>query len=102
MAALGFRRENNFIDWDDDVVDIAIWKKDKNKLCDFTNEFKKNGFFYDGKGIYGLIIVPNNLDRKGEKIDIDITGKNTICIANGKPNANELLDCSNEFDKINI
>ena len=101
-TALGFRRNNDFIDWDDDV-DIAIWEKDKDKLCTIIKEFKKEGFSYAGKGIsvFG-INVPLKLHRKGEKIDIDITGMNTFCVANGKSDASELLNCLYDFDKIDI
>lgn len=78
-TALGFTRGGDFIDYDDDL-DIGIWHSDRERfthlvlpdlvLQGFTFAFSKmNDTFY-------------TLHRHGEKVDIDITGPNNMCMAN--------------------
>lgn len=79
-TALGFTRENDFISHDDDV-DIGIWDKDKEKFIRCINTLKEYGFVVaevmNNNNFYALI-------RKGEKVDVDITGLNHNCISCSK------------------
>jgi LicD family len=77
-TALGFRRDNDFIEWDDDL-DIGVWSKDVPKLKKAIKDLKEKNFVVGETRINGTFI---SLHRKGEKVDIDITGKDINCVAN--------------------
>jgi hypothetical protein len=74
-TALGFARDNDIIDWDDDI-DLAIWDKDHKKLLDCLPELKQNGFEVAEVIMGGTFIV---LLRNNEKVDIDIVGAKHKC-----------------------
>lgn len=79
-TALGFTRENDFISHDDDL-DIGIFEKDKEKFINCLDTLKEYGFsvaeIMNDNNFYALI-------RKGEKVDVDITGLNSNCISCSK------------------
>ena len=84
-TALGARREGNFITHDDDV-DIGIWIDDLSKFKKHViHLLKENGFTIDKQFLNNTFLT---ISRKGEKIDIDFTGKNIKCVACKTTNAN--------------
>jgi len=77
-TALGAYRDSDFIDHDDDV-DVGIWNSDfksfKNKVYP---ELIKEGFRLDFNDFNNTFWC---FSRKGEKVDIDFTGKGLECMA---------------------
>lgn len=64
---LGIVRENNFIEWDEDI-DMFVMKEQEQQLVDALWELKKNGFElvrYERRGLYSIM-------RNGEYIDFYI------------------------------
>jgi len=76
-TALGFRRESDFIEWDDDV-DIGVWKYDIPKLKKALEDMRNIGFVVGMTRMNGYFVT---IHRNGEKIDIDITGDDIMCVA---------------------
>ena len=97
-TALGFRRGNDFIDYDDDL-DIGIYAKDEKKMHSAMNELNHHGFMCAGFKISSRF--PYALTRKGEKICIDITGKGLHCAAIGD-SCESLIPYVQTFNKITI
>ena len=95
-TALGAIRDGNFILYDDDV-DIGMWYTDFDKFEMLAlPELKKNGFTCDQ-------LIMNNtfigLSRKGEKLDIDFTGKDIDCMSCKTTNA-KCINCNILIDKL--
>ena len=98
-TALGFKRDGDFIDWDDDL-DIGIRAEDKNL---FLNLLPAKGF------VLCEVSLNNSFYSylyKNEKLDVDVTGRNLQCRANsnklnGAP-CEELLPHLQSFDKLEI
>jgi len=95
-TALGAIRDGNFILYDDDV-DIGMWYTDFDKFETLAlPELQKNGFTCDQ-------LIMNNtfigLSRKGEKLDIDFTGKDIDCMSCKTTNA-KCINCNILIDKL--
>lgn len=97
-TALGFMREKDFITYDNDV-DIGFFSKDQDKFWDNINLFEKQGFEIAEIRDQNTFLV---FLRKGEKIDIDITGKGLICDQCNNTPCENILPYLETFDKINI
>ena len=97
-TALGWRRGYDFIDWDDDV-DIGIWDSDYSKLLSAMPILKQEGFSLvearSDDTFFSFI-------RRGEKIDIDVTGKGRVCTANWENSCDLLLPELQKFNKVYI
>ena len=77
-TALGMRRNQDFIDWDDDVdIGIPIRYLPQFKKC-AVPLLKQQGFLFGNKLQNGTFW---NLFRNNEKIDIDFTGYNNQCMS---------------------
>lgn len=96
-TALGFRRDNDFIDWDDDL-DIGIFSEDQEKFFNIINDFKLHGFECASCNIKPM---PCMFIRKGEKVDVDITGKDHFC-SSVTDYCENILDYLTSFNKIMI
>ena len=99
-TALGFRRDNDFIDWDDDV-DISINIKDKKKLIKALPELEKHGFkvvltCFNYKNGHCICLI-----RNGEKVDIDVVNKDGYCLASDAM-CDELIPYLQSFNRIRI
>lgn len=102
-TALGFFRDKEIIPWDDDV-DVGLMDSYKDR---FINEaipmLKKEGFnVAEARVRKKLRFIA--LNRKNEKIDVDITGKGYHCIAAdyGKYKCDQLLPYLKSFKTIKI
>jgi len=90
-TALGVRRDNSFIEWDDDV-DVSFWYTGRNDFIkNVLPELKKNGFTIGGVWNEGNFIL---LQRKGEKLDIDIVQKDKKCMASATSNTKYNKSCN--------
>ena len=75
-TALGFFRNNDIIDWDDDV-DLGIFYEDKITFVDVAvPQLEKYGFVVT-QGFNNFY----SLERKGVDVDIDITGDDIMSVA---------------------
>jgi len=93
-TALGIFRNNDLIDYDDDVdfSFMGIYNGTFEKYC--IPEFRNKGYLV-GKLYNSYYIIKN-----GMFVDFDIIYKNDICLANNNNSTNEIIPYLQEFYKI--
>lgn len=98
-TALGFKRNNDFIDYDDDL-DLGMWYHDKEKLLNCIPTLKSNGIYLSNVELNGSFY---SFIYKNEKIDLDLHSPNHKCsgIFFGS-NCRDIIPYLKKFDQINI
>ena len=97
-TALGFKRNNDFITYDNDV-DVGFFSEKQEIFWNNINLFEKKGFRIAEIRNDNTFLV---FIRKGEKIDIDITGKGLICDQCNNTPCENIIPYLKEFDQIDI